>query len=338
LWHKLRWKGAQEAMNSKTVWMLILFILASVHPTEAQQSKKIPRIGYLANDSHAPTREAFRQGLSDFGYVEGQTIKIEWRFTEGKPGGFPEFAAELVRLKVDVIVAGASGAVSFLQRATRTIPIVLTGYGGDAVADGIVASFARPGGNVTGLVTLAPDLSGKQLELLKETLPKLHRVAVMWNPDDSGARPQWEETQTVARALGIQLLSLEIRTADELDKVMEAATRGPPTDALMVLRGGLSYLLRKQIAALAEKNRLPGIYFAGEFAESGGLMSYSPNNDAQYRRAAYYVDRILKGAKPADLPIEAPTKLELVINLKAAKQIGLTIPPNVLARADKVIK
>jgi putative ABC transport system substrate-binding protein len=316
---------------------LCAMLLALYVPAEAQQPKKIPQIGYLANDSHAPTRETFRQGLSDFGYVEGQTIQIEWRFTEGKPGGFPEFAAELVRLKVDVIVAGASGAVSFLQRATRTIPIVMTGYGGDPVADGIVTSFARPGGNITGLVTLAPDLSGKQLELLKEIVPKLSRVAVMRNPDDSGAQLQWERTQTAARALGLQLLSLEIRSVSELDKSMEAATRGR-VDALMVLRGGLSYLLRKQIVVLAEKNRLPGIYFAGEFVEAGGLMSYSSINDAQYRRAAYYVDRILKEAKPADLPIEAPTKFELVINLKAAKQISLTIPPSVLARADKVIR
>jgi putative ABC transport system substrate-binding protein len=323
----------------KKILLIALAALAlpSVHLASAQHAK-VPRIGYLAADPRALTREAFRQGLRDFGYVEGESIFIEWRFTEDKSDRFPELAAELVRLKVDVIVSGNSTAVSILQRATTTIPIVMATYGGDPVADGIVTSFSRPGGNITGVVSLATELGGKQLELLKETLPKLSRVAVMWSPDDSAARIQWQEIQTAAGALGIQLLSLEVRAASELDKAIETAARAR-VGALVVLRSGTSYLLRKQIVALAEKHRLPGMYFASEFVEAGGLMSYSANNDAdQYRRAAVYVDKILKGAKPADLPVEQPTKFELVINLKTAKQIGLTIPQSLLYRADKVIK
>ena len=325
---------------NKAGWSSILvatLVLVFGVAAKAQQPKKVARIGYLAADSRAPTREAFRQGLKDFGYVEGQSILIEWRFTEDKPDRFPEFAADLTRLKVDAIVCGNSSAVSILQRATTTIPIVMATYAGDPVADGIVTSYAKPGGNITGVISLSPELSGKQLELLKETLPKLSRLAVMWNPDDSGGRVQWQELKAAAGILGVQLLSLEVKGSTELEKAIEGAERGR-VDALVVPRGGLSYLLRKQIVALAEKHRLPGMYFASEFVEAGGLMSYSGNNDAQYRRAAYYVDKILKGIKPADIPVEAPTKFELVINLKAAKQIGFTIPPNVLVRADRVIK
>ena len=325
---------------NKAGWSSILvatLVLVFGVAAKAQQPKKMARIGYLAADSRAPTREAFRQGLKDFGYVEGQSILIEWRFTEDKPDRFPEFAADLARLKVEAIVCGNSSAVSILQRATTTIPIVMATYAGDPVADGIVTSYAKPGGNITGVISLSPELSGKQLELLKETLPKLSRLAVMWNPDDSGGRVQWQELKAAAGILGVQLLSLEVKGSTELEKEIEGAERGR-VDALVVPRGGLSYLLRKQIVALAEKHRLPGMYFASEFVEAGGLMSYSGNNDAQYRRAAYYVDKILKGIKPADIPVEAPTKFELVINLKAAKQIGLTIPANVLVRADKVIK
>ncbi len=312
-------------------------LLALCSSAEAQQAKKVPRIGWLGADPQAPTRETFRQGLRDLGYVEGQSILIEWRFAEDKPDQFPELAAELVRLKVDAIVAGNAAAVGALKQATTTIPIVMATYGGDPVADGIVSSFARPGGNITGLTPLDPELIGKQLELLKETLPKLSQVAVMWKPDDSGSALQWRETRTAATTLGIQLLSLEVRTSGELDRAVETATRGR-VDALLVLRNPLFYVLRKRIVTLAEKGRLPGMYPISDFVEAGALMSYSGNNDAQYRRAATYVDKILKGTKPADLPIEAPTKFELVINLKTAKQIGLTIPPNVLARADRVIR
>jgi putative ABC transport system substrate-binding protein len=317
--------------------LIVVVLLAVAVVADAQQTKKIPRIGYLAGDPRAPSHEAFRQGLRDLGYVEGQTILIEWRFAEDKPDRFRELAAELVRLKVDVIVAANAAALGALKQATTTIPIVLESYGGDPVADGIVTSFARPGGNITGVTPLDPELSGKQLELLKETLPKLSRLAAMWKPDDSGSSLQWHETQTAATTLGIQLLSLEVRTSGEVDKAIETATRGR-VDALLVVRNPLFYVLRKRIVTLAEKSRLPGMYPSSEFVDAGGLMSYAANNDAQYRRAATYVDKILKGSKPADLPIEAPTKFELVINLKAAKQIGLTIPQRVLTRADKVIK
>jgi putative tryptophan/tyrosine transport system substrate-binding protein len=319
------------------ICLLATVLVTIAPPTGAQQPKKVPRIAWLGADPQAPTREVFRQGLRDLGYIEGQSILIEWRFAEDQPDRFPELAAELVRFKLDAIIAGNAAAVGALKRATTTIPIVMATYGGDPVADGIVASFAKPGGNITGLTPLDPELIGKQLELLKETLPKLSQVAVMWKPGDSGSALQWRETRTAATALGIQILSLEVRSPDELEKAIETATRGR-VDGLLVLRNPLFYVLRKRIVTLAEKARLPGIYSVGDFVDAGGLMSYSGNNDAQYRRAATYVDKILKGAKPADLPIEAPTKFELVINLKAAKQIGLTIPPNVLARADRVIR
>ena len=325
-------------MNGKIfVWLLATLLLTTAFSAQAQQPKKLPRIGYLAGDPHSPSHEAFRQGLRDLGYVEGQSILIEWRYAGDKADRFPELAAELVRLKVDVVVAANAAALSSLKRATTTIPIVVASYGGDLVADGIVASFARPGGNITGVTPLDPDLIRKQLELLKETLPKLNRLAVMWKPDDSGSPLQWQEAQTASGSLGIQLLPLEVRTAGELDKSIESATRGR-VNALLVLRNVLFYVLRKRLVILAEKSRLPGMYPSSEFVDDGGFMSYGANNNAQYRRAATFVDRILKGTKPADLPIEAPTKFDFVINLKAAKQIGVTISQSVLYRADKVIK
>jgi putative ABC transport system substrate-binding protein len=325
-------------MNKKiAVLFLSALLLGHGFSAEAQTPRKLPHIGYLATDSRAPTLETFREGLRSFGYVEGKTILIDWRFAENNLDRFPELAAELVGLKLDVIVAANSFSVKALRRATTTIPIVMATYGGNPVADGIVASLARPGGNITGVVPLAADLSGKHIELLKEMIPKITRVAVLWNPDDYGAQSAREPTEAAAKGLGIQVSYLEWRLEGELEKLIETATRAH-AEALVVLRGGLSYRLRQRIAAAAEKYRLPSIYYAAEFVEAGGLMSYSSNNEALYRRTAYYVDKILKGAKPAELPIEQPTKIELVINLKTAKQIGLTIPPNVLARADRVIK
>jgi putative ABC transport system substrate-binding protein len=325
-------------MNGKIfVWLLATLLLTTAFSAQAQQPKKLPRIGYLAGDPHSPSHEAFRQGLRDLGYVEGQSILIEWRYAGDKADRFPELAAELVRLKLDVIVAANAAAVAALKRATTTIPIVVASYGGDLVADGIVASYAKPGGNITGVTPLDPELSGKQMELLKETLPKLNRLAVMWKPDDSGSPLQWQEAQTASGSLGIQLLPLEVRTAGALDKSIENATRRR-VDALLVLRNVLFYVLRKRLVILAEKSRLPGMYPSSEFVDDGGFMSYGANNNAQYRRAATFVDRILKGTKPADLPIEAPTKFDFVINLKAAKHIGVTISQSVLYRADKVIK
>jgi ABC-type uncharacterized transport system substrate-binding protein len=322
----------------KNIAVLLLSALLLAHGSApAQTPRKLPHIGYLATDSRAPTLETFRDGLRSFGYVEGKTIVIDWRFAEDKLDRFPELAAELVGLKLDAIVAANSFSVKALRHATTTIPIVMATYGGDPVADGIVASLARPGGNITGVVPLAADLSGKHIELLKEIIPKITRIAVLWNPDDYGAQSAREPTETAAKVLGIQVSYLEWRLEGELEKLIETATRSH-VEGLVVLRGGLSYRLRQRIAAAAEKHRLPSIYYAAEFVQAGGLMSYSSNNEALYRRAAYYVDKILKGAKPADLPVEQPTKFELVINLKTAKQIGLTIPPNVLARADRVIK
>jgi putative tryptophan/tyrosine transport system substrate-binding protein len=330
------YRAIQNLKSAAIFAISVIFVLCGV-AAEAQQPKKLPRIGYLAGDAKSPSHEAFRQGLRDLGYLEGQNVLIEWRYAEDKPDRFTELAAELVRLKLDVIVAANAAAVAALKRATTTISIVVASYGGDLVADGIVASYARPGGNITGVTPLDPELTGRQLELLKETLPKLNHLAVMWKPDDSGSPLQWQEAQTAAGALRIQLLPLEVRTAGELDKSIESATRGR-VDALLVLRNALFYVLRKRIVTLAEKSRLAGMYPSSEFVDDGGLMSYGANNNAQYRRAATFVDRILKGIKPADLPIEAPTKFELVINLKTAKQIGLTIPQSVLYRADKVIK
>lgn len=243
----------------------------------------------------------------------------------------------MVHLNLDVIVAGNARAAKALKQATTTIPIVMAMYPGDPVADGVVTSFAKPGGNLTGVIPLSPELTGKRLEYLKKTVPKLSRVAVMWNPDSAGTRSQWEETQIAARLLGVKLLSLEVRSPNEIGKAIDEAKRGR-VDALVVLSDPLFYLHRKSVAALVEKMRLPGMYPLDDFVEAGGLMSYSPNNGAQYRRAAYFVDRILKGAKPGDLPIEGPTRFELAVNLKTAKQIGLTIPQSVLFQADKVIK
>ncbi len=329
-----RWSVPEILTVCFVLWAPLLAVCSS---SEAEQSTKLPSIGYLASDSLAPTRESFRQGLRDFGYIEGKTILIEWRFAEDRLDRTPELAAELVHLKLDVIVAGNALAAKSLKRATTTIPIVIAMYPGDPVADGVIKSFAHPGGNVTGVVPLSPELTGKRLEFLKETVPKLSRVAVMWNPDVAGTRAQWQETQTAAQLLGLQLLSLEVRSSNEMDKAIEAA-KGGRAKGLLVLSDPLFYLHRKRIASLAEKARLPAMYPLDDFTGSGGLMSYSPNNEAQYRRAAYFVDRILKGVKPDNLPVEGPTKFVLAVNLNTAKQIGLTIPPNVLARADKVIR
>jgi putative ABC transport system substrate-binding protein len=308
-------------------------------PVHAQQPKKVPRIGYLAADPKGPTIESFRQELKELGYVEGHTIMIEWRFAGDKVERFPELAAELVRLKPDAIVAANAAAVGALKQATTTVPVIIASYGGDLVADGVVASFARPGGNITGVTPLDPELIGKQLELLKETLAKLSRLAILWRPNDSGSTLQWREAQGAAANFGIQIVSLEVTASGDFEKAIENATRGH-VDALLLLRNPLFYVVgsRKSLGSIAEKNRLAAMYPSSEFVDDGGLMSYGSSGDAQYRRAAVFVDKILKGAKPAVLPIEAPKKFEFVINLKAAKQIGLTIPPTVLYKADRVIK
>jgi len=314
-------------------------LLALYVPAEAQQPTKIPRIGFLLPYSPGPDPrvEAFRQGLRELGYVEGQNVTIEYRWADGRFEQFPDLAAELVGLKVDVIVTAVTQASIAAKKATGAIPIVMVAVS-DPVGSGLVASLARPGANVTGTSSMTAEVVGKQLELLKETLPKISRVAALWNPANPVFQAlQLKETKVAARALGVQLQILEARGPDEIDRAFAAMAR-ERTRALLVLGDPVFTSHRKRIADLAVKHRLPTVSGTREYVEAGGLMAYGPSFHDMYRRAAYYVDRILKGTKPADLPVERPTKFELVINLKTAKQIGLTVPPNMLARADKVIK
>jgi len=323
----------------KTLFVLIAFIFATVHFAEAQQPKKLPRVGFLVPGSPASYSErieAFQQGLRELGHIEGQNIIIEYRYTEGKSDRLTVLAFELVQLKVDVIVTGTTPAIQAVKNATRTIPIVMAEVA-DPVAVGLIANLARPGGNITGLTTFSPDLDGKRLELVKQILPKVTRVAYIWDPANSGARIRFKEVQGAAQALAITLQSLEARNPKELESAFESAIRERPGALMVPNPTVLAY--GRQVADFATQNRLPVIYDTREYAEKdGGVLSYGPNYAELLRRAATYVDKILKGAKPADLPVEQPTNFELVINLKTAKQIGLTIPPNVLARADKVIR
>jgi putative ABC transport system substrate-binding protein len=323
-------------MTKIFVLALSAILFAVYVPVEAQQPNKIPRIGYLSSGSASIRTEAFRQGLRELGYIEGKNITIEYRNAEGKIERYSDLASDLVSLKVDVIFVPSTPGALAAKNATKTIPIVFTSVG-DPVGNGLVASLARPGGNITGLSTLAPDLSGKELELLKETVPKVSRVAVVYNPDNPGKTSSLRETEVAARALRLQLQPLEVRDPSDIEPAFQAARR-EKTGALIVLRDVVTIGQTKRIVELALKNQLPAIYGDRDFVDAGGLMSYGPNMSDLFRRAAVYVDKILKGAKPADLPVEQPTKFEFIINLKAAKQIGLTIPPNVLARADKVIK
>jgi putative ABC transport system substrate-binding protein len=302
----------------------------------AQQPTKIPRIGFQSAASpsaNAARIEAFRQGLRELGYVEGKNIVIEWRYAEGKLDRLSEFAAEWVRLKVDVIVTAAPSSTRAAKEATSTIPIVMA-FDSDPVGNGFVASLARPGGNITGLSALSPEISGKQLELLKEIVPRLSHVAVLRTRHDAQVS---KEMELAAGALKVQLQYLDVLGPKDIETAFGEARKGR-ADAVLVLASPVLESHRTQVADLAAKSRLPAIYHVSEFVEAGGLMSYGVSFIDLYRRAATYVDKILKGAKPADLPVEQPMKFELVINLKAAKQIGLTIPSNVLARADRVIK
>jgi putative tryptophan/tyrosine transport system substrate-binding protein len=320
-------------------YALPALILATIHLAEAQQPKKVPRIGYLVSGSPSSTQtsvDAFRQGLHDLGYVEGKNILIEYRYAEGKDDRLRDFAADLVRVKVDMIVTSSTVGVSAAKQLTGTIPIVMTDTG-DPVATGLVASLAKPGGNVTGLSALSPELSTKQLELLKEILPRVSRVAVLFDPGNPVNIPALKEIEHIAPAFGIQLLRIEVRSPEDYEPAFSAVARGR-ADALLVRRDPLNQTHRTRIVSLATQSKLPAVYPVGRYVEVGGLMSYGVNGTDQHRRAATYVDKILKGAKPADLPVEQPIKFEFIINLKAAKQIGLTIPPNVLARADRVIR
>jgi putative ABC transport system substrate-binding protein len=316
-------------------------LLAAPLAAEAQQTGKVPRVGYLSPGSSSdPLRqrrlEAFRQGLRELGYVEGQNIALESRWAEGKYDRYPALAADLLRLKVDVIVAVGGAATQAAQQATRTIPIVMSVVI-DPLGSGLVASLARPGGNVTGLSLMAPDLVGKQFEVLKEVVPKVSRVALLWNPDNPGSAPLLREAEVAARASGVRLQSLEARGPQEIDSAFAAMTR-ERAGALVVLSDGIFGNQLRQIADLAAKRRLPSVFGMSESAEAGGLMAYSANLLDLERRAATFVAKILKGAKPADLPVEQPTKFELVINLKTAKALGLTIPQSLLGRADEVIQ
>jgi putative ABC transport system substrate-binding protein len=325
------------------IFLLVGLTLASVRLAQAQQPAKIPRIGFLglnSPSSNAARIETFRQGLRELGYVESKNIVIEWRHHEGKLDRLPALAAELMRLKVDIIIAVGPPAARAAKEATVTIPIVMMQVG-DPVGSGFVASLARPGGNITGLSSLAPELSGKRLELLKEIIPKLSRVAVFGTSTSPDNAQSLKEVEIAARELKVQLQYLDIRDArdpKDIETAFRAATKGRAEAVLMVVAPAVASANRTQLVDLAVKSRLPVIYSGRAFVDAGGLMSYGVNLTDLDRRAATYVDKILKGTKPADLPVEQPTKFEFVINLKAAKQIGLTIPPNVLVRADKVIK
>ena len=326
-------------MSKKTlIWLLAIFLLITVSYAQAQQLKKI---GYLAPvfpcSENVPSLEAFRQGLRKLGYVEGQNINLECRSAAGNADRLPELAVELVSLKVDVIIAGGGELVARAARqATQAIPIVMTNAA-DPVETGLVASLARPGGNITGLVTFSPELSGKRLELLKEAFPKVSRIAVLTNPANPEQEARVKETKVAAQELKVQLQILEVREPSAFDKAFLAITK-ENAHALLPLGDPLIVFHRKQIVDFAARNRLPAMYHRIEFVDADGLMVYGPNYNDLFLRAATYVDKILKGTKVAELPIEQPTKFEFIINLKAANQIGLTIPPNVLARADRVIK
>ena len=336
-------KRGRKLMRKNVIRLtLCAMLFALSYSASAQQPKKIPRIGYLSNADPATESirsEAIRLALRERGYIEGQNIAIEYRYGEGKRDRAPDLAVELVRLKVDIIVVAAGFTwIRAAKNATKTIPIVMTSGGADPVEAGLIQSLARPGGNVTGITTLTGELGGKRLELLKEAVPKLARVAVLYDPTAPDPSTEVKEDLPVAaRALSLALQPWEVRAADDFDRVF-AAMGKQRTDGLYVPGGGLMNANQKRVAGFALKSRLPSIYGRRAAVDAGGLMSYSADLADSYRRVAVYVDKILKGAKPADLPIEQPTKFELVINLKTAKQIGLTIPQRVLARADKVIK
>jgi putative ABC transport system substrate-binding protein len=330
-------------MMIRTIGLIVtlaLGLLAGPLPAEAQQVKKVPRIGILVAGSpsaDAAWIEAFRQGLRKLGYVEGHSIVIEYRYGEGKTERYPALVTELVQLKVEVIVVGGATATRAAKKVTTLIPLVMANVT-DPVTLGLVASLARPGGNITGVTNLAPDLGGKRLELLKEIVPQLSRVAVLGDPSSPSHAPGWRETESAARSLGVQVQSLEVRAPNpDFAGAFSAITRYR-ADALLTLSQPLIRVYREQIVDFTAKRRMPAIFHTRKFVEAGGLMSYAADATELYRRAATYVDKILKGAKPADLPVEQPTKFELIINLKTAKALGLTIPPSVLYRADKVIK
>src|SRR5215510_5400849 len=319
--------------------LITVFLITGL--VEAQQPAKIPRIGYVrvvgVPSIPGPNVEAFRQGLKGLGYVEGKNILIEFRYADGKRDRVPSLVTKLVQLKVDVLVSGDDPALRAAKEATKTIPIVMV-INQDPVATGLIDSLARPGGNITGISRLTRELSGKRLELLTEVVPGMERVGILWDSSSEGSKISFQEYQAAARALKIQLKSLEVRGPDpDLDGAFQSAVKGR-TSTLVAVGGGLLNRHRKQIANYAIKHRLPSMYDSNLWIEPGGLISYSSDDIENYRRAALLVDKILKGTKPADIPVEQPTKFELIINLKTAQQIGVTIPPELLARATKIIR
>ena len=315
-------------------------LLAAPLASDAQPTAKIPRIGVLQVGTAAATQnlfEAFKQGMRERGYVEGQHLVFERRLGEGRPQRIIDVAAELVRIKVDVIVTATDQGIAAVKQQTQTIPIVMANST-DPVGTGFVASLARPGGNITGHSAMSPELSGKRLELLREVVPGLSRVAILWNPDIRGAVLDYRETEGAARSLHLQLQSVEVSRVEDLDRAFSAVTAGRAEALIVPAANPLAYANRGQIARFAQRSRLPSMYGTKDYADAGGLIAYGPNAADQWRRAAAYVDKILKGAKPGDLPVEQPTKFELVINLKTAKALGLTIPQSLLQRADQVIQ
>ena len=322
--------------------LVVVVLLAVAVIAEAQQPKKVFRIGYLSTVDPATDSaraEGIRLALRELGYIEGQNIATEYRYAEGKVDRAPELAAELVRLKVDIIVVASGDQwIRAAKNATKTIPIVMMGQGSDPVKAGHVESLARPGGNVTGVTNLTRELGGKRLELLKEAVPKLSRVAVLYDPANPPSLHEMKELPADARALKLTIQPWEIRAVDDFEKVFAALNKQRPDGLYSFGGGGVVRPNEKRIVGFALKSRLPSVYSSREAVEVGGLMCYRADEGDRYRRVAYYIDRILKGAKPADLPVEQPTKFEFIINLKTANQIGLTIPPDLLARATKIIR
>jgi putative ABC transport system substrate-binding protein len=331
-----------KLINRKSIFFFLaaMLLVALCSPSEAQHPAKVARIGYLAISPfsvNSARYAAFRQGLSQLGYTEEKNLVIEWRSGDGKESRVPALAAELVRLKVDVIVTGGPGATRLAKEATKTIPIVMS-QDNDPVGNGFVASLARPGGNITGLSIVSPEINGKRLELLKEIVPKLSRATVFGSSSNPGNTQALKEIEIAGQALKVQIQYLDLLSSEDFETAFRTAKKQRADALLVMVSNPIAGIRRKEIAEFAIKSRLPAIYNRIEQVEAGGLMTYGVSLFDLDRRTASYVDKILKGAKPGDLPVEQPTKFELVINLKAAKQIGLTIPPNVLARADRVIK
>jgi putative ABC transport system substrate-binding protein len=326
-------------MNRKILCLALCAVFSALYVSaQAQQPKKILRIGYLGSTTsrEAMNMKPFRERLRELGYTEGQNITIEHRSWEGKVERLPELAAELVRLNCDVIVTSGTEAAQAAKNTIKTVPVVMA-FGGDALRRGIVADLARPGGNITGLTSIGTELEGKRLELLKEIVPKLSRVAFLWSSTNPGVDFQTKEIETMARSIRLGLQAIEVKGPDDFDAAFRLATN-KHAEALLVSGGGFFAFHQKRILELGAKSRLPAMYNNTRYVEAGGLMTYTYDRPYQFRRAGEYVDQILRGTKPGDLPVERPKKFELVINLKTAKQIGVTIPPNVLARADRVIR